>query len=201
MAETLYEPHAREAEFGKNYARMLVAMHDARATFNFCGGMMFQLCLSGALRQRLARVAEGGDGTKEEQPGVFDASKRQMRDLPRYSKCADADNVTIFHGREVRKVKNAAGGMNFVLHLSDTDNDPEGWSQEELADYNGWGHDRSRPWRDLKRWESEGVQNFGNKFGKEVFGLHHRFYFHFDGRGRLWLSAEDGCEGFASYGL
>ena len=81
MAETLYEPHAREAEFGKNYARMLVAMHDARATFNFCGGMMFQLCLSGALRQRLARVAEGGDGTKEEQPVVFDAS-RGRGDLP-----------------------------------------------------------------------------------------------------------------------
>eukprot|EP01047_Picozoa_sp_COSAG01_P091143 COSAG01_NODE_22812_length_840_cov_1.151147_1_plen_69_part_10 len=53
----LYDPAAREAAFSGNWAEYLVQMHDARATFDFCGGMMFQLVLSSKLRGRLAAAA------------------------------------------------------------------------------------------------------------------------------------------------
>ena len=119
--------------------------------------------------------------------------------IPGYQQSSDADNVAIFHGREVRGVRGAAGGMNFVLHLSDTDEeDPEGWSLEERRDYNGWRHDSGRPWRKLEQWEAEGVSEFREKVGSKAYGLHHRFYFHLDDENRLWLSAEDGCEGYAA---
>ena len=51
----------------------------------------------------------------------------RMFGIPDYNKDAEADNIRLFHGREVRKVPNAAGGMNFVLHLSLANgDDPEG---------------------------------------------------------------------------
>jgi hypothetical protein len=34
-----------------------------------------------------------------------------------------------------------------------------------------------------------------SQYGEAVFTLHHRFYLHLDEGNRLWLSAEDGCEG------
>ena len=49
-----------------------------------------------------------------------------------------------------------------------------------------------------QQWEDEGVAGFREKFGAKAFGLHHRFFWHLDSKRRLWLSAEDGCEGFAS---
>jgi hypothetical protein len=85
-----------------------------------------------------------------------------------------------------------------VLQLSDTENDPEGWTAEEIASYDGWGHDSSRQWRNVEQWESEGVVGFRKRFGAKAFGLNHRFYFHFDDQGGFWLSAEDGCEGRAA---
>ena len=54
-AKKLYEPATRAAYNG-NLAQYLVDLHDARATFDFCGGMMFQLVLSPALRRHLAHV-------------------------------------------------------------------------------------------------------------------------------------------------
>lgn len=174
----------------------MVDLHDSRGTFDFCGGMMFQLVLSDKLRARLAAVGASGAADKQ-QPVVFDARTARMQSTPRYSQCADADNVEVFHGREVRQVQGAAGGMGFAIHLSDTDADPEGWAPAELADYNGWGHDSGRPWRDMKSWESDGVQNLNAKFGGAAFGLHHRFFLHLDHASRFWLSAEDGCEGYA----
>ena len=83
-----------------------------------------------------------------------------------------ADDVSIFHGREIRQVPGASGGMGFVLQLAMAD-DPEGWTAEEVEDYDGWGHDSGRPWRDAGRWEKEGVDVKG-KFGERAFGLHHR---------------------------
>ena len=114
-------------------------------------------------------------------------------------KVADpTDNVQVFHGREVRRVPSAAGGMEFVLQVSHADeDDPEGWTQQERAAYDGWGHDSARVWRDGERLEKEDFGAFRNKFGAKAFTLHHRFYLHLD-RNRLWLSAEDGCEGFPS---
>ena len=190
----LYDPAARDAKYKGNWAQYLVDLHDAKGTFDFCGGMMFQLVLSDTLRGRLAAVAAGGGSG---QPVVFDATKTRMSQTDGYSQPAHADNVAVFHGREVRKAPDAAGGMGFALHLSDTEADPEGWSSLERADYNGWGHDSGRPWRNMQLWEAEGAQ-LQAKFGDAAFGLHHRFYLHLDRQDGFWLSAEDGCEGRAS---
>ena len=46
-----------------------------------------------------------------------------------------------------------------------------------------------------ERLEQEGFEGFRSTFGREAFALHHRFYLHLDGANRIWLSAEDGCEG------
>lgn len=156
---------------------------------------MFQLVLSDKLRAELAEVAkQGGESTA--QPMVFDANTMRMANMPKYSRSAHADNVALFHGREVRQVPDAAGGMNFVLHLSSSvGDDPEGWTKEELSEYNGWAHDSSRRWRKGELLESEGFSGFRSKFGPEAYTLHHRFYWHLDGMNRFWLSAEDGCEG------
>ena len=176
----------------------------------------------------------------------------------------------IFHGREIRRVPDAAGGMNFVLQLSHTDDDADGWTPQERAGYDGWGHDSGRQWRTGEMLEGEGFKTFrstacgrghlrhigssaarchgrigerlpppgrsphqekpprpdacshgwrcrhetsrhatsadsfrrfrhaGSTFGPQAFTLHHRFYLHLDGRNRMWLSAEDGCEGTPS---
>jgi hypothetical protein len=197
-ASALYDPAARDAKYKGNWAQYLVDLHDAKGTFDFCGGMMFQLVLSERLRSRLVGVAATSSG-EPSQPVVFDARNTRMSQTPGYSTTADADNVKIFHGREVRQVPDAAGGMGFVLHLSDTEEDPEGWSPQEIADYNGWRHDSGRPWRNMQLWESEGAK-LREKFGEAAFGLHHRFYLHLDQQNGFWLSAEDGCEGRASDG-
>ena len=56
-AVDLYDPAARDAHYKANIAQYLVDLHDADATFDFCGGMMFQLILSPTLRNYLAGVA------------------------------------------------------------------------------------------------------------------------------------------------
>ena len=188
----LYDPAARDAKYEGNVAQYLVDLHDSKSTFDFCGGMMFQLVLSDKLRTHLESVATSGG----KQPTIFDAGKMRMGNLPDYAKTADADNVKIFHGREVRQVKDAAGGMGFVLQLSHAgEDDPEGWTPEERARYDGWGHDSGREWRKGEQLEREGFDTFKSKFGETAYALHHRFYLHLDGGNRMWLSAEDGCEG------
>jgi len=182
----LYDPAVRESEYGANIAKYLVDLHDSRATFDFCGGMMFQLVLSDKLRSHLAAVADG-DG---KQPVIFDASKPRMANIPAYSRDASADNAVVFHGREVRGISDAAGGMGFVLQLSHTDDDPEGWTAKERAVYDGWGHDAGRTWN-LARESGA----FTRRFGQGAVALQHRFYLHEDRMNRMWLSAEDGCEG------
>ena len=59
----LYAADARQTRYGANVARYLVDLHDhpPGATFNFCGGMMFGLVLSDALRSHLATVAANGE--------------------------------------------------------------------------------------------------------------------------------------------
>lgn len=153
--------------------------------------MLFQLKLSDMLYTHLVEVAKSGNG----QPEVFDASKGRMSTLPGYSKTGEADNGRLFHGREVRQVPNAAGGMGFVFQLSHAGEDPEGWSKEERTTYDGWGSDRGRVWRNADMYESEGWTDFKKTFGDKAYGLNHRCYMHLDGQNRLWLSAEDGCEG------
>jgi hypothetical protein len=192
--ETLLEPSQRDAHYGRNVAQYLVDLHDNKSTFDFCGGMMFQLSLSEKLRTHLSKVAEDGDG--KDQPTIFDSSKSSMSNLEGYSMDANADNIRIFHGREIRQVPNAEGGMGFVLQLSFANgNDPEGWSPEEIMTYDGWGHDSGRTWRKANDYESEGFKTFKSTYGPKAFGLNHRCYLHLDSSNRMWLSAEDGCEG------
>jgi hypothetical protein len=175
-------------------AKYMVDLHEAKETFNFCGGMPFQLVLSDALKAHLTKVASG----EGEKLSVFGADAPRMANIPGYQKSAEADNCRVFHGREVRQVPHAKGGMGFVLHLSLANgDDPEGWTAQEIAGYDGWGHDSGRDWRTGDRLENEGFGNFRAKFGPSAFTLHHRFYLHMDRRGLFWLAAEDGCEGHA----
>ena len=198
VPEDLYTPASREDHYGKNVARYLVDLHDANATFDFCGGMLFQLVLSPSLRAQLSDVAAGGSSDPR-QPVVYDPAINKMHRLPGYTQDASADGATIFHGREVRSVPHAAGGMSFVLHLSDAQSDdPEGWTSQEVEGYDGWGHDGGRTWRKGARLEAEGFTGFRSRFGAAAYTLHHRFYWHWDRLDRLWLAAEDGCEGFPS---
>ena len=180
-----------DEKFTGNVAQYLVDLHDSKAAFDFCGGMLFQLKLSDMLYASLAEAAKTG----ADQPVVFDASKNRMNKLPDYSKTGAADNIRLFHGREVRQVPDAAGGMGFVLQLSHSGEDPEGWSKEERATYDGWGHDQGRQWRTADMYQAEGFTSFKKTFGDKAYGLNHRCYWHLDGASRLWLSAEDGCEG------
>ena len=170
-----------------NMAQKIVSLHDSKATFDFCGGMNFQLVLSEKLRKDLIQSGN--------QPVVYPASFNRMSKIPNYSQSSDADDINVFYGREVRKVPNAAGGMGFVLQLVSSKDDPEGWSAQEIQEYNGWGHDSGRKWRKAGDHASEGNELYQSKFGANAFGLHHRFYWHLDQQNGLWLSAEDGCEG------
>lgn len=170
-----------------NTAKYLVDLHESKATFDFCGGMIFQLVLSDKLRAHLLQ---------EKELQVFGADEPRMHLIPGYQKTAQADNKRIFHGREIRQVSDAAGGMGFVLQLSLADGkDPEGWTSAEIEGYDGWGHDSGRTWRKGDRLEEEGFVGFRERFGPSAFALHHRFYLHLDRGNRLWLAAEDGCEG------
>ncbi len=194
VPQALVEPSERDANYGKNIAKYLVDLHDNKATFDFCGGMMFQLSLSSKLRDHLLTVANDTKG--DNQPIVFDASNPRMFNVDGYSQDAFADNRSIFHGRELRQVPNAEGGMGFVLQLSLANgSDPEGWSKEEIDTYDGWGHDSGRTWRKANDYEDEGFKTFKQSFGPNAFGLNHRFYLHLDSQNRIWLAAEDGCEG------
>jgi len=170
-------------------AKRLVDLHDSKAVFNFCGGLMFQLVLSDKLRSEL--LSRGPDN----QPIVFGSHISRFSQIPNYRQCADAEQTTIFHGREVRGVKGAAGGMGYVLQLVSSIDDPEGWTKEELSDYNGWKGDTGRKWRKAEDHSDEGNFGYKQRFGQSAYGLHHRFYWHLDNRDGLWLSAEDGCEG------
>jgi len=180
----------------RNVAQYLIDFHDARQVYNFCGSLMFQLRLSKNLREHLGNVAAQGPSSPL-QPRVFDASMARMAKIPNYEKSANADNVTVFHGREVRNSPGATGGVGCVLHLSMNKEDPEGWTDPEIRDYNGWGHDSKRPWRKASQHAAEGFSEYGSTrlFGSQAYGLHHRFYLHWDTRGVMWLAAEDGCEG------
>lgn len=196
----LFEPKERDAFFGRNenndlnVAQYLLDLDSAHSTFDFCGGMLFQLVLTDALKEHLKKTAS-------RKPVIFDASKSRMSQIPNYSKTAEGDNSQIFHGREIRDVPDAAGGMGMVLQLSLANaEDPEGWTPQEQARYDGWGHDSGREWRRGAQLEDEGFSNFREKFGQSAYSLHHRFYLHYDRDSRMWLSAEDGCEGTPATG-
>jgi hypothetical protein len=57
MSSVPVEPSQRDAEYGNNVAQYLLDLHESEATFDFCGGMMFQLMLTDQLREHLITVA------------------------------------------------------------------------------------------------------------------------------------------------
>jgi hypothetical protein len=229
----LFTPTERDEIYGTNIAQYLLDLNDDGTTFNFCGGMMFQLQLTDKLRSHLASVATASTTATDEknnsnkQPIIHPSSMPLMNLIPNYEKSAFADNISIFHGRELRKVNNANGGMGLLLQLSyadpsgslstindskgggenkgatakwsGTNVDTQGWSADEISAYDGWRSDKVRQWRDAKMYETEGV-SFTNIYGEKAFGLNHRFFLHFDVKNRMWLCAEDGCEGTPSEG-
>mmetsp|Transcript_9983 Transcript_9983/g.15092 ORF Transcript_9983/g.15092 Transcript_9983/m.15092 type:complete len:331 (+) Transcript_9983:1-993(+) len=222
----LYVPSERDEHYRGNIAKYLLDLDDVGATFDFCGGMMFQLVLSDKLKSHLQTISSNTNNNGDQQPVIHPASQSLMNRTPDYQKSAAADNTSIFHGRELRQIPTANGGMGFVLQLSYADPsgtvsaidesnvagkgaeaawsgeavDPQGWSSEEIATYDGWRGDSFRQWRKGSMYEAEGFDAFSDQFGKEAFGLNHRFFLHLDDRERMWLSAEDGCEGTPSEG-
>merc|ERR1711988_342587 len=127
----------------------------------FCGCLPFQLSLTGKLREHLGKVATDKSA---QQPVIFDACMDRMAKIPSYAKSAAADNVNVFHGREVRSASSANGGQGCVLQLSlVNEGDAEGWTSAEIKDYNGWGHDSRRPWRKGAQLENEGCQGYRSK--------------------------------------
>ncbi|KAK7248851.1 hypothetical protein SO694_00042118 [Aureococcus anophagefferens] len=81
----LTDPKTRVGDYDGRLAQYLVDLHDNKATFDFCGGMLFQLA---------------AEQPEAEQPEVYDAATNRMAKMPGYAKNADADNVRLFHGRE-----------------------------------------------------------------------------------------------------
>ena len=170
--------------------------------------MMFQLSLTDKLKSHLQSIAND-NSNQSNQPILHPASQSLMARIPNYTKSSYADNISTFHGRELRRVPQANGGMGFVLQLSYADPttysdtstndgkavDPQGWSAEEISTYDGWRGDTFRKWRNADTYTSEGFTDFKTRYGPEAYGLNHRFYLHLDNGGKMWLSAEDGCEG------
>ena len=59
---------ARDAKYSSNTAQYLLDLDSEAATFDFCGGMLFQLVLSDRLKSHLQSVALEKDG--EDQPVI-----------------------------------------------------------------------------------------------------------------------------------
>jgi hypothetical protein len=201
MPARLYDPVERASTYGGNHAQYLLDLDaNASTTFNFCGGMMFGVSLSPRLREHLSAIAAAGPGDPR-QPFIYDKEVRRMNQRPEgHDLDANADNVKLFHGREVRQVStNAGGGSSMLIHLSlaGDASDVEGWTKEEMDEYAGWLSDRQRRWRNGELLKNEGFETFNERFGDAAFTLHHKFYLHVDTQQNVWLSAEDGCEGVA----
>lgn len=124
------DAHYQDPETKKlNVAQYLIDLDNAKQIFKFCGSHKFQLQLSSRLRSHLAAVAEEG-ALSTKQPVVF--NKEQFSQIENYNEfkaSAKADNVQVFHGREVRNSPDANGGQGKILHMSFAGgDDPEGWT-------------------------------------------------------------------------
>lgn len=86
----IVDPAARDATYRDNMAQYLLDLHAANATFDFCGGMLFQLELTPALREYLGKGAN---------VVLHEANQRRMYQVQGYEKSSFADNVRYFHGR------------------------------------------------------------------------------------------------------
>ena len=199
MPSFLVDSTERNERYNGNWAQyMLDCESHPATTFNFCGGMKFGLSFTRKFRERLETKARNFGETDDGNVVVQESNVSRMYMMDGYEQSAFADNESIFHGREVRKVSTFGekSGMMIQLSLANEDDD-EGWTKEEIEEYSGWLSDQQRKWRDGDALESEGVANFKTKYGPAAFTLHHRFYLHHDNIGGFWLSAEDGCEGVA----
>merc|ERR1719269_183512 len=108
--EVLENPMRRDRDYAGNAARYLVDLHEKRAVFDFCGGMMFQLVLTDALVEKL----KGPDAPKVV---IHDAATRRMAQVPGYDKSNFAD-VAGF--RERYGPNSFTLNHRFYLHLDNT---------------------------------------------------------------------------------
>jgi len=70
MAANLRDVKTRDESYKGSMAKYLVDLHDSKAVFDFCGGMMFQLVLSDRLKNHLTSVLS----VSSSQPFVFETS-------------------------------------------------------------------------------------------------------------------------------
>ena len=73
----LENPTCRDRDYADNAARYLVDLHEKKAVFDFCGGMMFQLVLTDALVDETQRPGRAqsrhprrGDAAHEPSAGL-----------------------------------------------------------------------------------------------------------------------------------
>ena len=85
----LYNPTERDEYYQGNVAQYLLDLHDEGATFNFCGGMMFQLVLSEKLQTHLKSVVDAAD-KETQQPVIHPAAQPLMSRVPNYKKSSFA---------------------------------------------------------------------------------------------------------------
>jgi hypothetical protein len=105
-ASFVVDPKERDTQYGgNNMAQYLVDLHDSQATFDFCGGMLFQLVLSDALREhylvQLLSAAAASSASQDNNNdhdddnsvlAVAGASAYRMHRLSSYEQSAAADN-------------------------------------------------------------------------------------------------------------
>jgi hypothetical protein len=120
--------------------------------------MKFGLSFTRKFRERLETKARNFGETDDGNVVVQESNVSRMYMMDGYEQSAFADNESIFHGREVRKVSTFGekSGMMIQLSLANEDDD-EGWTKEEIEEYSGWLSDQQRKWRDGDALESEGV--------------------------------------------
>jgi len=199
----IVNPASRDRLYGKDkIAQYLLDLNDAKATFTFPGSSVYQLHLSDALQDHLQQAVAGN----VKAPQLLDMShplitKKGNKRIQDYAGgWSKADNVQLFHGREIVKVPLAKGGMQQVLQLCLAGDDPMDWSPEECDSYDaGYTDRRYRKWKSAEDYYNEGVP-LAEIYGPDAYALHHRFYFHKDVNNCLILSAEqDGMKGVPTF--
>ncbi|KAL3793576.1 hypothetical protein ACHAW5_002856 [Stephanodiscus triporus] len=177
----MYVPSERDEHYGDNIARYLLDLNEEVAS---------------------------SPHDPSRQPIVRPASQSLMNRVPDYERSSHADNIYADpYGTRTTTTSTSAVDGVVVPSGKGADSawdgravDDQGWSNEEIATYDGWRSDRVRQWRNARTYAAEGFDRFSEVFGDKAYGLNHRFFLHYDDRGRMWLCAEDGCEGTPSEG-
>ena len=105
MPSFLVDSTERNERYNGNWAQFMLDCESHPATtFNFCGGMKFGLSFTRKLREFLETKARNFGETDDRNVAVQESNVSRMYMMDGYEQSAFADNASIFHGREVRKV-------------------------------------------------------------------------------------------------